>query len=155
MSRAELFYSDAGILAKASGGNLKGAGLQPTRPFSVQINRLVTLMTMMMSAMETEILKVRLLQMNAFVHPNVEGYNTLDYHKAEEILIIGEKAACRELPKIREILKPTSNVQLSTMNNDKRITNGKTQGLTRQAISDNTCSLRWTTLRTRVDANRA
>lgn len=69
----------------------------------------IELMTTMMGAMESEILKIRLPQVNVFIHPNVETYTALDYAKAKEIIEIGEEAARMELPKIREMLKPTMN----------------------------------------------
>jgi NTE family protein len=64
----------------------------------------VELMTTMMGAMESEILKIRLPQVNAFIHPNVEAYTALDYGKAKELIEIGEEAARLELPKIKEQL---------------------------------------------------
>jgi NTE family protein len=70
----------------------------------------VELMTTMMGAMESEILKIRLPQVNAFIHPNVETYTALDYGKAKELIEIGEEAARLEVPKIKEQL---------TMNNEQ------------------------------------
>jgi NTE family protein len=64
----------------------------------------IELMTTMMGAMESEILKIRLPQVNAFIHPNVEAYTALDYGKAKELIEIGEEAARIELPKIKEQL---------------------------------------------------
>ncbi len=64
----------------------------------------VELMTTMMGAMESEILKIRLPQVNAFIHPNVEAYTALDYGKAKELIEIGEEAARIEVPKIKEQL---------------------------------------------------
>jgi NTE family protein len=73
-------------------------------PANPRLPNFVELMTTMMGAMESEILKIRLPQVNAFIHPNVEAYTALDYGKAKELIEIGEEAARLELPMIKEQL---------------------------------------------------
>jgi NTE family protein len=75
-------------------------------PENPHLPNFVELMTTMMGAMESEILKIRLPQVDAFIHPKVDMYTALDYFKAEEIIAIGEEAARLALPKIKEVLKP-------------------------------------------------
>jgi NTE family protein len=64
-------------------------------------------MTSMMGAMEGEILKMGMPEIDVFIHPEVHHYSPLDYDKAEELIEIGEFAAREQLPAIRELLKPT------------------------------------------------
>jgi NTE family protein len=66
----------------------------------------IELMTSMMGAMEGEILKMRLPEVDVFIHPEVHHYSPLDYEKADELIEIGEFAAREKLPAIREMLKP-------------------------------------------------
>ncbi|HEY4688278.1 MAG TPA: patatin-like phospholipase family protein [Anaerolineae bacterium] len=66
----------------------------------------IELMTSMMGAMEGEILKMRLPEVDVFIHPHVENYGALDYDKADELIEIGEFAAREKLPEIMEMLKP-------------------------------------------------
>ncbi len=75
-----------------------------TLPANPRLPNFVELMTTMMGAMESEILKIRLPQVNAFIHPNVEAYTALDYNKAKELIEIGEEAARPEVAKIKEQL---------------------------------------------------
>jgi NTE family protein len=84
-------------------------GEKPSVPPDVHMPNFIELMTTMMGAMETEILKIRLPQVNVFIHADVERFTALDYHKAKEILAIGEEAARQKLPDIREMLKPAQN----------------------------------------------
>ncbi|HLF29388.1 MAG TPA: patatin-like phospholipase family protein [Anaerolineae bacterium] len=75
-------------------------------PPNVRRPNFIELMTAMMGAMEGEILKMRLPEVDVFIHPKVDGFNALDYDRAEELIEIGEFAAREQLPAIREILKP-------------------------------------------------
>ena len=75
-------------------------------PLNARRPNFIELMTSMMGAMEGEILKMRLPDVDVFIHPQVQGYNALDYDKAEELIEIGEFAAREKLPAIRELLKP-------------------------------------------------
>ena len=79
----------------------EGSAALPANP---RLPNFVELMTTMMGAMESEILKIRLPQVNAFIHPNVEAYTALDYGKAKELIEIGEEAARLEVGKIKEQL---------------------------------------------------
>ncbi|HET7089278.1 MAG TPA: patatin-like phospholipase family protein [Anaerolineae bacterium] len=65
----------------------------------------IELMTSMMGAMEGEILKIRLSEVDVFIHPQVHTYSALDYEKAEELIEIGEMAAREKLPAIQEMLR--------------------------------------------------
>ncbi len=78
-------------------------------PDKVRMPNFIELMTTMMGAMEMEILKIRLPQVHAVIHPDVTNFTALDYHKAKEIIAVGEAAARTELPKIREMMKPMRN----------------------------------------------
>jgi NTE family protein len=75
-------------------------------PQNVRRPNFVELMTSMMGAMEGEILKLRLPDVDVFIHPEVDQYTALDYNKAEELIEIGEFAAREKVPAIREMLKP-------------------------------------------------
>lgn len=75
-------------------------------PPDVRRPNFIELMTSMMGAMEGEILKMRLPEVDVFIHPEVDQYNALDYDKAEELIEIGEFAAREQLPAIRDMLKP-------------------------------------------------
>ena len=77
-------------------------------PANAKRPNFVELMTSMMGAMEGEILKMRLPQVDVFIHPEVDNYSALDYDKAEELIEIGEMAARQQLPAIQEMLKPTA-----------------------------------------------
>ena len=75
-------------------------------PPDVKPPNFIELMTSMMGAMEGEILKMRLPEVDVFIHPEVHNYNALDYDKAEELIEIGEYAAREKLPAIMEMLRP-------------------------------------------------
>ena len=75
-------------------------------PPDVKPPNFIELMTSMMGAMEGEILKMRLAEVDVFIHPEVHNYNALDYDKAEELIEIGEYAAREKLPAIMEMLRP-------------------------------------------------
>ncbi len=75
-------------------------------PPNVRRPHFIELMTSMMGAMEGEILKMRLPDVDVFIHPQVEGFSPLDYDRAEELMEIGEFAARQQLPAIKEMLKP-------------------------------------------------
>ena len=75
-------------------------------PPDVKPPNFIELMTSMMGAMEGEILKMRLADVDVFIHPEVHNYNALDYDKAEELIEIGEYAARAKLPAIMEMLRP-------------------------------------------------
>ncbi len=75
-------------------------------PPNVKQPNFIELMFSMMGAMEGEILKMRLPQVDVFIHSDVEQYSALDYDKAEELIEIGEFAAREKLPAIRDMLKP-------------------------------------------------
>ena len=75
-------------------------------PANAKRPNFIELMTSMMGAMEGEILKMRLLQVDVFIHPEVEGFSALDYERADELIEIGEFAARKQLPAIKEMLKP-------------------------------------------------
>ena len=79
-------------------------------PADPKLPNFVELMTTMMGAMESEILKVRLPEVDVFIHSDVEKYSALDYFKATEIIAVGEEAARRELPKIHAVLESVSDV---------------------------------------------
>jgi NTE family protein len=75
-------------------------------PPNVKRPNFIELMTSMMGAMEGEILKMGLHDVDVFIHPEVHNYNALDYDKADELIEIGEDAARQKLPAIKEMLKP-------------------------------------------------
>src|SRR3990172_1160068 len=75
-------------------------------PPNVKRPNFIELMTSMMGATEGEILKMRLPEVDVFIHPDVHNYNALDYDKAEELIEIREYAAHEKLPAIMEMLRP-------------------------------------------------
>ena len=77
-------------------------------PPDVRRPNFIELMTSMMGAMEGEILKMRLSEVDVFIHPEVHNYDALDYDKAEELIEIGEYAAREKLPAIMDMLRPTA-----------------------------------------------